>query len=107
VRLRTSDDARAALKLQEALGVEVHREGDGGGGELLLEVPNGEQAVPRIVRVLADTKEPLEVLTIGVRRPTLEDVFVKLTGHAIREEEADARDVMRQHGRLWRRARTR
>ena len=107
VRLCTSDDGRAARELKEALRVEVRRDRGPDGEGLLLEVPDGEQTVPQIVRLLADSKEPIEVLSIGVRRPTLEDVFVKLTGHAIREEEADARDVMRRHGRLWRRARTR
>ena len=33
---------------------------------------------------------------------TLEDAFIKLTGHAIRDDEAGAADHMRQMGRLWR-----
>jgi ABC-2 type transport system ATP-binding protein len=32
----------------------------------------------------------------------LEDAFIALTGHAIREEEANAADRMRQFGRAWR-----
>jgi ABC-2 type transport system ATP-binding protein len=34
---------------------------------------------------------------------SLEDAFIKLTGHAIREEEAGALDIMRQRARLRRR----
>jgi ABC-2 type transport system ATP-binding protein len=34
--------------------------------------------------------------------PTLEDAFIALTGHAIREEEATATDRMRMMGRAWR-----
>ena len=34
---------------------------------------------------------------------SLEEAFLKLTGHHIREEEASAKDRMRMHGRLWRR----
>jgi len=33
---------------------------------------------------------------------TLEDAFIALTGHAIREEEANAVDRMRMMGRAWR-----
>jgi ABC-2 type transport system ATP-binding protein len=33
---------------------------------------------------------------------TLEDAFIALTGHAIREEEANATDRMRMMGRAWR-----
>jgi ABC-2 type transport system ATP-binding protein len=33
---------------------------------------------------------------------TLEDAFIALTGHAIREEEATATDRMRMMGRVWR-----
>lgn len=34
---------------------------------------------------------------------TLEEAFLTLTGHAIREEEADAADHMRMNRRMWRR----
>ncbi len=34
--------------------------------------------------------------------PNLEDAFIALTGHAIREEEANATDRMRMMGRAWR-----
>jgi ABC-2 type transport system ATP-binding protein len=34
--------------------------------------------------------------------PTLEDAFIALTGHAIRDEEASATDRMRIMGRAWR-----
>lgn len=34
---------------------------------------------------------------------SLEDAFLKLTGHAIREESASSADVMRQARRMWRR----
>lgn len=36
------------------------------------------------------------------KSPTLEDAFIALTGHAIREEEANATDRMRMMGRAWR-----
>jgi ABC-2 type transport system ATP-binding protein len=43
----------------------------------------------------------VEVRSVNLRRPTLEDVFIKLTGHAIREQEADPKDRLRRGGRMW------
>ena len=40
---------------------------------------------------------PVGITSVNLRRPTLEDVFVKLTGRAIREEEASALDTMRRN----------
>jgi ABC-2 type transport system ATP-binding protein len=34
------------------------------------------------------------VRTVTVRRPSLDDVFLKLTGRAIRDEEAEGRTSM-------------
>jgi len=38
---------------------------------------------------------------VAFRRPSLDDVFLKLTGRAIREEEAGSTDMMRMMGRAW------
>ncbi|MFQ5594457.1 MAG: ATP-binding cassette domain-containing protein [Anaerolineae bacterium] len=102
VRLRTSDDDLASVRLQEALATETRHDGQA----LILEVPHGDQAIPQIVQVLANGAGPaVDVLSINMRRPTLEDVFIKLTGRAIREEEGGAKDRMRLHSRMWRRQR--
>jgi ABC-2 type transport system ATP-binding protein len=42
------------------------------------------------------------VTAVSFRRPSLDDVFLKLTGRAIREEEAGQGDRMRMMGRAWR-----
>jgi len=100
IRLRTSNDEFAATRLREALATETRHDGKA----LILEVPHGDQAIPQIVQVLSNGAGPsVQVLSINMRRPTLEDVFIKLTGHAIREEEADVRDRMRMHVRARRR----
>jgi ABC-2 type transport system ATP-binding protein len=41
------------------------------------------------------------VQSIQVKQPSLDDVFLHLTGRAIREEDAKETDQMRQMGRLW------
>ncbi len=102
VRLRTSNNELASVRLQEALSTEPRHDGQ----VLVLEVPHGDQAIPQIVQVLSNGVGPaVEVLSINMRRPTLEDVFIKLTGHAIREEEGGVKDRMRLHSRMWRRSR--
>lgn len=98
ILMRTSDDARAAARLQEALGLEprVTREG------VLVEAARGDQMIPRLLEAFRDGAEPpLIVHSISLRRPSLEDVFIKLTGRALREEEASPLDRMRLGRRLW------
>ena len=60
-------------------------------------VYKGEQFVPVLIRELS-----AEILSVNVHRPTLDDVFLKLTGKEMREESADdkgrLRSSMRQRG---------
>ena len=61
-------------------------------GEILqIEVTDGEKFLPRLFNDL-NTK----ISSIELRKPTLEDVFLKLTGRKIREEGASAKDQMRE-----------
>lgn len=86
IRLKTSDDATATQQIKEHFGVEPRRVQD----ELVFEIAGGEELVPRIVEMLT-----VRIASISVRRPTLDDVFIKLTGREIREEEAGAKEQMR------------
>jgi ABC-2 type transport system ATP-binding protein len=104
IRLRTTDNEAAVTQLEAAFGTQVRSDGPA----LMIEVAQGDQAVPQMVQVLSNGTGPhVDVLSINMRRPTLEDVFIKLTGHAIREEEADAKDRFRQRSRAWRGSRRR
>ena len=65
---------------------------DGDGRRLLASVRVGDGAVPAVVRALDDAG--IDILDIEVRRPTLDDVFVALTGTsagARGEEDGDGR----------------
>ncbi|WP_034261380.1 daunorubicin resistance protein DrrA family ABC transporter ATP-binding protein [Actinospica robiniae] len=53
------------------------------GGELRLSVDAGETAIPRIMRTLGDAG--IEMATIELHRPTLDDVFLSKTGRSLRE----------------------
>jgi ABC-2 type transport system ATP-binding protein len=94
VTITSSKPEAAALEIKELLGVTPSRDD----GTLRMEVSDGKAFVPRLVRELM---APVDTVTL--RRPSLDDVFLKLTGHVIRDEEAGTRDQMRMMGRVWRR----
>ncbi|MDO8569020.1 MAG: ATP-binding cassette domain-containing protein [Dehalococcoidales bacterium] len=93
VTLKAGDNDAAALELKEKFGVTPAIQN----GTITFSTPQGEKFLPRLIGTF---QSPL--LSIGVRRPTLDDVFLKLTGRAIREEEAGPMDhiksfMMRRH----------
>jgi ABC-2 type transport system ATP-binding protein len=65
-------------------------------GALHFHVAGGAEFVPRVA---VDFKGRIQ--SIQVKRPTLDDVFLKLTGHAIPEQEGSELDRMRQASKLW------
>ncbi len=98
VTLRTADNARAIERLRAEHAVEPR---EGPEGQLIVETERGDQFIPQIMATLANGGAPVEVASVNLRRPTLEDVFIKLTGRAIRQAEANqARDFMRMRGRM-------
>ncbi|HBY94383.1 MAG: ATP-binding cassette domain-containing protein [Ardenticatenaceae bacterium] len=58
--------------------------------EVRFEVEDGARFIPRLVRDF-----PGAIESINLRRPTLDDVFLKLTGRTIRELELDEKDIAR------------
>ena len=86
IRLTTSDNALAAQQIKAHFGVEPRQEKD----ELVFEFASGEELVPRLVEQVS-----VHIASVSVRRPTLDDVFIKLTGREIREAEADTQARMR------------
>ncbi|MBI4779450.1 ATP-binding cassette domain-containing protein [Candidatus Falkowbacteria bacterium] len=59
--------------------------------KLKLEVSDGDKFLPKLFNELEEKIESVEL-----RKPTLDDVFLNLTGKKIREEDASAKDLMRQ-----------
>jgi ABC-2 type transport system ATP-binding protein len=95
VTLCTDDDERA-VALLASMGVQPQRTAEG----LRIETDHGDRFIPRVLRGMDEADPPIGVASVNLRRPTLEDVFVKLTGRAIREEEPDAMASMRQRARM-------
>jgi ABC-2 type transport system ATP-binding protein len=80
ITIATADGAAAALELRSRYNV-APTVGD---GEVSFHVLDGESFLPEFVRGFG---QPLEA--IGLRRPTLDDVFLDLTGRAIRDGTSD------------------
>ena len=92
VTVTTSDNAAALPQIAALAGSDPIADN----GSLRVEVRDGAAFVPRLVR-----EAGVEVTSVQFRRPSLDDVFMKLTGRAIREEEAGAKDHMRMMGRAF------
>ncbi|MBI4187013.1 MAG: ATP-binding cassette domain-containing protein [Chloroflexi bacterium] len=96
ISARTDDDDRAAEELRLRYGIEPRHDGD----ELTFEVTGGDEFLPVFIRELG-----VKIHSVRLRRPTLDDVFLKLTGREIREKEAGDifKAMVREHGRRMRR----
>jgi ABC-2 type transport system ATP-binding protein len=90
IALSTADDESAAAELAQRFGVEVQRTERG----LEFPVDGGEAFLARLAGF------PVEIRALSLRKPTLEDAFIALTGHSIRPEEAGARDLLRRGQRM-------
>jgi ABC-2 type transport system ATP-binding protein len=91
VSLATEDDHAAAKTLREEWNVEPATENGG----LTFQVGRGAEFLPGFVRGF-----PLRIDSIAVRRPTLDDVFVNLTGRRMRDEGGGEDELRR-----WKRSR--
>jgi ABC-2 type transport system ATP-binding protein len=100
VSITTSDDARAAEELARWLGRPVKQED----GVVYVEGEDGQALAATVIRHL--TLADIEVHGVDVKTPSLEDVFVRLTGRAIREETVGIHERigarLRNRGRLRR-----
>lgn len=86
VRLATADNERAMELLRRDHGLTPVTVD----GMIRIEVERGETFVPRLPRDFA-----VPIQTIDVVKPTLNDVFLRLTGRTIRDEAADSTDRLR------------
>ena len=96
ISVGTDDNDKAAEEIRRRYQIEVRQDGN----ELVFEVANGENFLPDFIREFGS-----RVLSIGLRHPSLDDVFLKLTGREIREEGVSDvfKAMVRQHSRRMRR----
>jgi len=96
ISVKTDDDEKATEEIRLRYQTEARRDSNG----LTFEVSSGEKFLPAFIKEF-DTK----ILSVSLRSPSLDDVFLKLTGRAIREEETSDvfKAMARQRGRRMRR----
>ncbi|MDY6911188.1 MAG: ATP-binding cassette domain-containing protein [Chloroflexota bacterium] len=90
VRLKTADDQKAVAEIRDKYQLEPQIDGEG----ISLQVTRGEEFIPELARDFGT-----QILSIGLRRPTLDDAFLKLTGHELRDEVQNGREMIKDHGR--------
>jgi len=86
ITLKAGDNNAAALELKARYSLSPVVQN----GVITFSVPQGEKFLPKLMDSFQS-----HLLSIGIRRPTLDDVFIKLTGRAIRDEEAGLKDQMK------------
>jgi ABC-2 type transport system ATP-binding protein len=88
--LRAADNAAAVREIEEQYKVKTFTEDETVG----FSVSNGERFLPEFVKSFQG-----QLLSVSLRRPTLDDVFLKLTGASIRAETAAPSALLRMRMR--------
>jgi ABC-2 type transport system ATP-binding protein len=96
INLSTADNQKAQAELEERYNIQARGDGE----QLTFEIANGDRFIPNLIKELKT-----EILSISLRRPTLDDVFLKLTGRGLRDEavKSEFKEMARQFGRHQRR----
>jgi ABC-2 type transport system ATP-binding protein len=94
VSLKTKDNQWSRTEIKRLFDIDAVEKG----GELYLTSNRGDACIPELIRGLADM-----VISVKLQRPTLNDVFLKLTGKAIRDEEVSGMSTVKDAVRSFRR----
>lgn len=94
IEVRSTNEEETVRQIEARYGVAVTREND----RISLETANGEEFIPELIRALGPA-----ITSVGLHRPTLDDVFLKLTGRAIREDSAPKDEVVHQFRQMMKR----
>ena len=92
VTIASADSAAAAQQIRDAFELEPAVSD----GTVRVEVPDAAAFMPQLFSTLT-----VPVTSVSSRRPSLDDAFLKLTGHEIREQAGGRMDQMRQMRQLW------
>jgi ABC-2 type transport system ATP-binding protein len=96
IRIVTDNNKRAVEEIRTGFNLTAQEEN----GALVVEAEKGDELIPRLIQALA-----VQTLSVSITMPTLNDVFLKLTGRTIRDDTLqDGREVTREFVRSHRRA---
>jgi ABC-2 type transport system ATP-binding protein len=96
IYLKTTDNEASRKMLEDSLGLKAEIKGS----EIYITTDRGDAFIPELIRLLTDM-----VVSVRLQRPTLNDVFLNLTGKAIRDTDADEMDNIKSEVRAYRRRR--
>ena len=88
VTLRVENGEGAVAELFARYELSASIEGDG----VCFKLPGAEEFLPGLMRSFS-----CEILGVTVRRPTLDDVFLSLTGHSIRDDRPATGQQLRRY----------
>ena len=88
VTLRVEDGEAAVAELFARYELSASNERDG----VRFRLPCAEEFLPGLIRSFS-----CKILAVTVRRPTLDDVFLSLTGHSIRDDRPSAHKQLRRY----------
>jgi ABC-2 type transport system ATP-binding protein len=94
IYLRTTDNAQAMNDIRKLFDMQASEKD----GEIFISAMKGDACIPALIREIGE-----KVLSVRMQRPTLNDVFLKLTGKAIREQNGTAQDDIKSMVRSYRR----
>jgi ABC-2 type transport system ATP-binding protein len=94
VSLSTTDNVNVKSDIERLFNLSVSEKGN----DLYMTCSRGDTCIPELIRTLGD-----KVTSVRVQRPSLNDVFLKLTGKTIREEELSGDDTIKSSIRSYRR----
>jgi ABC-2 type transport system ATP-binding protein len=94
IYIKTEDNTKAKADIEKLFQIEVSEKN----GELFLTSLRGDACIPEIIKAIGE-----KVLSVRLQRPTLNDVFLKLTGKQIRELNGSAEDTIKEAVRAYRR----
>lgn len=92
IRMKSAEKGRLKKEIKEKYDLSAK---EGEGGFMQIKVDNAETFMPRLFNELESKIDSIEM-----RRPTLDDVFLSLTGRMIREEHGSEKDAARMQMRI-------
>ncbi len=93
IEISTNDNQRAIEELDTLFGIESKQKD----GVISFNVKKGNEFIPGMISKLSPT-----INSINLHRPTLNDVFLSLTGREIRDEQLTKQDIFKQKMRAGR-----
>lgn len=93
IYLKTTDNRKAMEDIRRLFETDVSEKD----GEIFISALKGEACIPALIREVGES-----VLSVRMQRPTLNDVFLKLTGKEIREGNGSGSDDIKSMVRSYR-----